>query len=50
MDLTDNEKLIAAIWTASMLQGKSHSHEAYFETYDRFLDMMSHRKVTPLKL
>jgi hypothetical protein len=42
--ITDTNKLIAAIWVASMYHGTPASYEDYFNVFDRFLDMMKQRE------
>jgi len=39
--MTETDKIIAAIFTASTCSGKESTYERYLEIYDVFLTMMS---------
>jgi hypothetical protein len=42
--MNDFDKIIAAIFAANMLTGKSADHAAYLDAYDQFIDLMERRK------
>jgi hypothetical protein len=42
--MTDTDKIVAAILTASMYTGKAIDHATYLQTYEEFLEKMETRE------
>jgi len=38
--MTETDKIVAAIFAASMCSGKTVDHATYLQTYDGFIDLM----------